>query len=359
MKNNHKNFNLYNSRINNLTKPKQGDQSIVEDLYSYLYSDSKDPNIFSRSKNNLETLINLFNKDKMVSFVGAGTSKPLEISDWNNLMDDLYNEARNRGFEGSFKNNPKEWPQLAQEIYEYLEIKGNIDLYFSIIAKKMSPKNNTTTLTLIKMVLAIDLHLTTNFDNSIENAYRFLDYMSTRYKKSEFRKDYQIYCLPDFPLIQITKSLGLICYLHGRDNKKIYILKKDDYETFYPSVSNSQDSVDCLENFLKECYKRSSIIFIGFSFRDYYVKEFFFKLAKEIERENKIIIDFFDKSGQSYKDRDIRHFLIVDPEILKEYENKAHDIFENFNIYPIIYKEGEHIFLEKLFEKLSLREIHE
>jgi len=328
------------------------DLSQVEDLFSYLYSD--DPNVYIRSKDNLNKLIKSYNKNTTVSFIGAGTSKPLGISDWETLMRSLFEKASSSGFSSNFPNKPQRWPQLAQEIFEYFKNNGTPEKYFDTISQKMMPRNNTTTLTLVKMVLALNVHLTTNFDNSIENAYKFLDYLSKHFKRQELKKRYGLNYLPDFQLHLKTDD-SLIYYLHGNINNNTYILKKSDYDTFYPTVSGSQDSVDSLENFLKDCYKNCHIVFFGLSFHDYYVKEFFLNLAKEIEREDKIVSGFYTQSGQSYPGKDIEHFLITDAGILDEYEGRTHDFFQEINIYSIIYKSGKHIFLEKFFEGLAQR----
>jgi len=328
--------------------------SYVEDLSFYLHNDMGDPEIYNQSKKNLETLIELYNRATTVSFIGAGTSIPLGISDWEKLMRDLFEKAVASGYKGSFSTDPREWPQLAQQIYEYYESGGNLGAYFTTLSRGMTPRNNTTTLTLVKIVLAGNVHLTTNFDSSIENAYMFLDYLSRHYKTENLRKEYKLFFLPDFQIPIAKTSNCFIYYLHGSRDKSTYILKKSDYDIFYPSVSSSKNSVDSLENFLKGIYKNYCIVFVGFSFSDLYVRDFFFKLAKQIEKENKITGDFYNQSGQVYEVKKLKHFLIVDSKVSKDYGRKFHDTFQTFNIYPIIYKDGEHIFLERLYENLSL-----
>lgn len=323
----------------------------IEDLYSYLYKD--EPGVYDKSKDNLDNLIQLHKRSSMVSFIGAGTSKPLAISDWKELMKNLWNKAKGNGFSSDFPENSKEWPNLAQKIFDYLENIGQRRIYFNTISQSMSPKNNTTTLTLIKLVLALDMHLTTNFDISIENAYKFLAYLANQFEIDRISKKYQVYYLPDFRIFQGIDNQGTIYYLHGSTERDVYILKKNDYDTFYPSVSNLTNSVNSsLEDFLKVCYKERNIVFLGFSFDDRYVRKYFFKLAEETQMASLAAEKFYNQSGQPYETETIYHFLIIDAKILKKRPDVV-NLFEKKNIYMIVYKTGEHIFLEKLFETLS------
>jgi len=148
----------------------------------------------------------------------------------------------------------------------------------------------------------------------------------------------------------------LICYLHGNKDKNLYILKTEDYDTYYPSVSNKEIHDASLEDFLKYCYKNKIIIFLGLSFQDPYLKKFFFNLAKKIELEKKASTDFYQESGQVYPEKEIKHFYIVDEEILNEFGENIHHVFNQYKIKLIIYKRGEHIFIEKLFDNIIMRD---
>jgi len=141
-------------------------------------------------------------------------------------------------------------------------------------------------------------------------------------------------------------------------------LKTKDYEKYYPSVSKIESHDKSLEDFLKQCYKSKNIIFIGFSFQDYYVRNFFFNLSKEIEQEQKTSADFYRESGKIYTGKEIKHYLLIDEETSRLYikkidgekeTNLVHEYFGNYNITVVIYKTGGYIFLEKLFEALSQR----
>lgn len=329
----------------------------VEDLSNFLYNEKGKQEIYTQSLKNLNTLEKTYDDGKMVSFIGAGTSKPLGISDWEDLMKELCEKAKDDGFNIKLSGDTCEWPQTAQDIYDHFDKNGNTKIYFDTISKNMTAKHNTTAGTLLKLVLAFDIHLTTNFDNSIEHAYKFYDYLSRQQGNQDLKKDYKTHYLPNFESNSTASDSGLICYLHGNIQNKQYILKKNEYETFYPSISGSSNGVDHLEIFLKKQYMNNNIIFLGFSFDDYYVREFFFKLAKVIERENKIVSDLYNDSEQSHRTKNIKHFLLISDNVLKVHSLKIHDVFQEFNIYPIVYKSGHHVFLERLCEVLSQRKV--
>jgi|GEM_PF-2980576 len=344
---------MSNGKDSHLTfaQDKRGKQ--VEDLYHFLYNDLQQPDIFRKSRKNLTDFVQIYNRDTFISFIGAGVSKVLGIADWNKLIENLYEKARDNNFRGNYVQDPNNWPQLAEDIYKYFDQISKRKIYFDTIRKNMIAKNNTTTLTLVKLILACNSHLTTNFDRSIENAYEFLNYLSRYFDIVEIKKNYESYCLGNLKFSQ-NQSLGLIFYLHGNKEKNVYILRKSDYEKFYPSVSNSTiNSSHQLESFLEERYRNNNIVFIGFSFDDPYVKRYFFELSKKVDAENPLHARFYDESGASYQPAKVKHFLIVDASILRKYSSDVHELFVQHSIYPIIYSSEDHVFVEELLETLS------
>ncbi len=324
----------------------------VEDLSSFLYNEKGKQEIFMQSLKNLYTLQETYDYKKMVSFIGAGTSKPLGISDWEDLMKELRKKAEDDGFNIKIPKGPYEWPQAAQDIYDHFNKNGNINTYLDTISKNMTAKYNTTSMTLVNLVLAFNIHLTTNFDNSIEHAYTFLSGLPG---ENVFKKNFEQHYLPDFEYKPTAGDSDLIYYLHGNTNTNTYIFKKSDYEMFYPRISGTTGSPDSLENFLKERYKYNNILFVGFSFSDYYVRKLFFGFAEEVERDNKKFTDFCNQSEQPYRAKEIRHFLVIDAKTMEANKEITHDILPRYNIYPIIYKDGNHVFIEKLGKTLSKR----
>ena len=305
---------------------------------------------FSQNRNNYELLVSSFNRSEFVSFTGAGVSKPLGISDWDNLIDDLLKEANQIGFNESKPNDKREYPGFVESIFKVFEKAGKPALYFDTITNRMVPSINSTSLTLVYLILSLDIHLTTNFDVSIELAYRYL-----RQTHNFLSGEPSLYSLKDLD----TSSKGpSIYYLHGSVNEGIYILKKSDYDMYYPSVSKLPGvSTRGLETCLKYFYEHKNIIFIGCSFEDPYVRSFFFDLAKEVEKERLLTNGFYGQGGQSCSYRDLRHFLLIEESntFITDYGNEMFAKLKEYNIYPVIYQKDKHIFLEYVFKRLSGR----
>lgn len=323
--------------------------NVIDDPLNYLWNKEQ---IFPQNKENYELLLRSFNKTEFVSFIGAGVSKPLGISDWDNLIDDLCKVANELGFKDTIPTDKNKYPDFAEKLFDFLREKNRQPLYFDTITKRMTPHFNSTSLTLVYMTLSLDVHLTTNFDRSIEYAYHFIvDFSKFSSSSNKYEKP-SLYYLSDLN----TASNGpRIYYLHGSVNEKTYILKKSDYDMFYPSVSKQKISaVKKLEDCLKNFYKYKNIIFIGFSFEDPYVKKFFFDLAKEVEREHRATSSFYSQSGQSCSHREIKHFLLIEEgnKFIEEYNNEFFSKLKNYNLYPVVYQKNKHIFLECLFKKL-------
>ena len=147
-----------------------------------------------------------------------------------------------------------------------------------------------------------------------------------------------------------------IIYLHGNIKTKIFIFKKSDYDLFYPSVSKNKDGLYWIENFLKEIYRTWNIVFVGFSFKDYYLKKFFFEVKNSIIKEHMIYSDHYSTTNQvTNVGKTIpKHFWLIDNSSELEYNDELFKKYEEKNILPIIYKEEQHVFLEKLFEYLCM-----
>lgn len=324
--------------------------SVIDDPLNYLWNKEQ---IFHQNKSNYELLVQSFNKDEFVSFLGAGVSKPLGICDWDNLIDDLYKEAKNFGFQETIPTDKNKYPDFAESIFKFLDEKSRRYLYFDIITKRMHPDLNSTSLTLVYIVLSLGVHLTTNFDRSIEDAYHFIVDFSKFFSSSTKYEKPTLYYLGN---LNAATNGPRIYYLHGSVNEKIYILKKSDYDTFYPSVSNEvKSAVRELEDCLKYFYKRKNIIFIGFSFEDPYVRKFFFNLAKEVDIERRATSNFYSQSGQSCSNREIKHFLLIEEgnKFIEEYSDEIFFRLKDYNLYPVIYQKNKHIFLEYLFKRLT------
>ena len=148
------------------------------------------------NRKNLKYLLDNYNNLKLVSFIGAGASSSLGIPDWDTLMDDMikkfiHDEKVKSECDDLIKKN--DLIELAQKIYDFLENNKKQNLFEQFLVDKMNPTKNTTTLSLIKMILVINEHITTNFDNSIDYAYKFMNFLNKNYynkKEYDFEPHY-------------------------------------------------------------------------------------------------------------------------------------------------------------------------
>jgi hypothetical protein len=330
-------------------------KDVIDDPLDYLWQGKREEQkkqIVIQNKNNYELLVRSFDRSEFVSFLGAGVSKPLGISDWSNLIDDLWKEANKLGFKESIPDDKDQYPDFAERIFKFFEQKKKESLYFDAITKRMAPSINSTSLTLVYLTFSVDIHLTTNFDRSIEHAYHFREELATFLSVTNKYTKPLLYFLKDFDTSLNGPS---IYYLHGSVNEGIYVLKKSDYDMFYPSVSKSVGtSVRGLEECLKYFYGHKNIIFIGCSFEDPYVRSFFFDLAKEVERERLATSSFYGQGGQSCSFRDLRHFLLIEEgnKFIEGYGEELFPKLKEYCIHPVIYQKDKHIFLEYLFKRL-------
>jgi hypothetical protein len=321
----------------------------IDDPLDYLCLEEQ---IAAQNKANYELFISTYNRDECVSFLGAGVSKSLGISDWDNLIDDLCKETKKLGLEETIPSDKNQYPDFAERIFSFLYGKHKTSLYFDTIAKRMTPHINSTSLTLVYLALSLDIHLTTNFDRSIEHAYRFIVEFSEFLSATNRYGKPTLYFLKNFNLFSNGPS---IYYLHGSINEGIYILKKSDYDIFYPSVSKKvAGAIYALEDCLKHFFMQKNIIFIGFSFEDPYVRKFFFNLAKDVDRERLVTSNFYSQGGQSCSYRDIKHFILLEEgnKSFEEYGNEIFSKLKEYHLYPVIYQKNKHIFLEYLFKTL-------
>ncbi|MHA1343952.1 MAG: SIR2 family protein, partial [Promethearchaeota archaeon] len=214
---------------------------------------------------------------------------------------------------------------------------------------------------LIKILLAVNICLTTNFDKSIENAYDFLNYIAKHFSSKNYYVNLIKKYIPQLEEYPNSKHDKVIYYLHADVENEVFILRKNQYDKYYPSVSGLNNYSKCIENCFRFFYKNKNIIFIGFSFADRYVREYIFKLSKELKNENLLHQSIYSEEGKIFYPKQSSHFMLIDTNTdiwLKEKSN-IFKKFEEYNIFPIIYQSGLHIFIEQLFEYLSREKINE
>ena len=301
--------------------------------------------IYAESKLNFESLCEIYNRDykKCLPFLGAGISSPTGISNWNNLLLNLANCKGAKYTLTSIKelidkhDHPKTASILKKEIDDIT--------YKKFLSDQFNPINTLTTSTIIKIVYKFHSIITTNFDTTLEEAIKTINFIKNEVNK--FGKQY----LP-FLNSNSLQDLKQIVYLHGHKDTDTFLLTEEEYKNFYPSNydEKNSDSLEDLEEFLKSIINNMNLIFMGFSFDD---KNFcnFFKKRVELFNKNddkKIVQGFASKKTE------LNHFAFIksdESSIIGKYNQ-----LKEMGIKPIFFK-GNYSDLEFYIEKLKVEKM--
>jgi hypothetical protein len=292
------------------------------------------------NKSNLKTLINSFDKDSFVPFIGAGPSTVLGAPDWDDLITKLCTSFSLKKFRKTKHDNKSvDYAKTFSKLFSKLKKRGitNIEFYNKLF-DCMKPTKTEATWFHLKLVKLFDSFITTNYDSPIEKAFE--EY----HTKPPIKYFFSCYGINNFT--------GCIVYLHGHKEINFCIIKKEDYDYFYPSVSK-KNGIPILEEFLTEIFTSKNIIFVGFSFNDFYIKNFIHYLySKEsFKKCHYWILSEYTDSFSEIIEREKEYKRLGLSDKATDEVNKFFD--GKMNIKPIVYKKDQHIFVEKLFEKLN------
>ena len=239
-----------------------------------------------------------------------------------------------KGFGNPSENGQINYPRSFSRLFA--RVNDQEKFYFHLF-DHLDPTQTDVTGVHLKLVDLFDSYLTTNYDSPIEVAYR-------NQHNSELMKHY-------FSPHGLHNLKNCVVYLHGHKDINFCVIKEEDYNYFYPSISN-KPGFPILENFLKEVFYKRSVIFVGFSFDDHYIEDFLRYLysLKPFPNTHYWLID---ESADSY--RDIINKVSELTKLGKNVEASAKKTTfydGQLNIKPIVYKKGSHIFVQRLFDKL-------
>lgn len=267
--------------------------------------------------NNYKELKDIVSKSKNVAiFAGAGSSKLLNIPEWKDLLLEMayifnFNNIDATKLDEIIKE--KGYPNTAQLIYD--SSKDTLR-YKEFMRKKMTTALGSSLLH-SKIWNIVNKVLTTNFDFALEKA--LTEKIYTENKISGDIKIPNIQKLPFYDFDKFKENKYSLIYLHGNNDKEEYIFLESEYrlnyKTKYGEISSN------LEKLLEEVFTKYSLIFIGFSFDDYYFKEYFIRKIKEFNSRNE-----FTKNQYLYYTPQYlpEHFIILkeneDPKKIKELE---------------------------------------
>lgn len=288
------------------------------------------------NKSNLDTLIGSFSKGSFIPFVGAGPSIVLGAADWEKLLSDLCKSFSLTHFKKAKKDGKVDYPKTFSKLFKSLNSKGttNQNIYEKLF-NCVRPTVTQATWFHVLLVKLFDSCITTNYDHPLEKTFQ------ERYGKPPAKYFFSCY--------GIDNLKECIVYLHGHKDLNFCIIKEEDYDYFYPSVSG-KNGIPILEDFLSEVFAKKNVIFIGFSFDDKYFEDCLSHLhaTKPFANCHYWLVNESSEVFLNLKQRAEKYSRAGFPDkATTEVSNFFHG---KMNIKPIVYR--EHVFVENLFQKL-------
>lgn len=286
------------------------------------------------NKDNFRKLNNQFKTENFVPFLGAGLSIPTGEPDWENLLKKMQSSTSVKIRLQKDVNGNVNYPRCFSNLYRKMENKLN---FYSHLFKHTEPTETSYTACHREIVSIFNSYITTNYDSIIEQVFE-------KDKNQKIKRHF-------FSNYDIGNLDNSIIYLHGHKCINYAILKEEDYDYFYPTVSR-KNGIPIVESFLENIYKHKTLLFIGFSFSDKYIYSFLQYLAsKNKEKTHFALINKNTSIYSEYKSRSHEYRKLGEKSKARKEENKFYESLTDLNIHSIVY--NQNIFIEKLLEKLS------
>jgi len=287
------------------------------------------------NKRNFEDLRNSFDRKSFVPFVGAGPSTPMGEPDWEDLFKKLKMHFGVRINRINRDNGTLDYPKMFSNLFKKVPDKSQ---FFKILFQKLEPTKTRATNLHYSLVELFDTYLTTNYDSPIEVAFERLN------KKTRLTKHY-------FACYDLNDLNNCVIYLHGHKDINFGIIKLEDYEYFYPTVSKKY-GIPILEDFLSRIFISKTLVFVGFSFVDYYFCEYLIYL----DQTTTLDIRHFSLLGDSsevYRECRSKEDEYIKVGDKKNADKVVSEFFDGpYGIRPVVYKES-HVVIEDLFDEFN------
>lgn len=293
------------------------------------------------NRENLDVLLKSYSREIFVPFIGAGSSVPLGGLDWKELLDKMKSELGIKTSMSPSINGPN-YPREFSKIYKKL---GDRKKFFDTLFDALKPTQTHFIAFHAYLPDAFDTFVTTNYDSPIEKAYE-------RHRNQKLQRHY-------FSCYELDNLRGSVVYLHGHENIGFAVIKEEDYDYFYPTVS-MKNGIPIIETFLENLYRKRCIVFFGFSFSDSYVARLLKQLALRhgggkhfwILGEGTPTYEGVTKVADQYSKKG----RISDAE---KVTRGFYQRFSKLGIKPIVYGKDRHIFVEKVIQRLGKKPITE
>jgi len=295
------------------------------------------------NRENLKSLLSDYKEDPEIflAFLGAGISSSIKgVPD----LEELYVSCCEKY--GHPKDSTSALPQLFEDLYMHIEDKENFD---SELFNAVIPKTTSATATHIEIARAFNCFVTTNYHDPIEDGFRQKQSIRGVEPKELIR---HFFVVPNG-----DEAKNTLTYLHGNLLVGFCILRKKDYQFFYPSLHDRHGGVYVVENSLRKILTNWSVVFLGCSLEEHlkgFVRYLVDKdkrkiLGKSEEIENKKVKFHYWITSK----KEISKYLKdVDREKQKYFEEEYFNNYIEMGIKPIIYS-GDHRFVELLCRTLA------
>lgn len=295
---------------------------------------------YPENRENFALLLRTFDKSTFLAFLGTGLGCALRDIP---KTEELYKGLRDKYCLTAPETGSK--PDDFSFVYQRCESKKEFD---RTVFEMVRPKDTFWTAAHYGIIEAFACFVTLNYYDPIEKAFR-ATHNQTELKRYIFQ----------YPLLINRPDKNTITYLHGNSEIGVCVLRKEDYDYFYPSVSGSKSGIYVLENSLEYIFSNKNIVFWGCSLEEHLFKSF----------QRFVVNRRRDAQSSSGTKPEANHYTIRSARFLSldktETDEATHRqnlekisayyaSMREINVRPILYV-GERSFNEILCERLAKR----
>lgn len=207
----------------------------------------------------IRVLISKGDYNEIIPFIGAGSSMPLQLPNWKELVKNYHNAVNCEiDFDKLRRDYNEDWPAISDLIYK--DSGENMSAYKEFMAKTFLPKACEYTNVHLAVIDNYKKIITTNFDRAFEDALNYK--INDQNYPKKVREDYHFSSLIYAQNLNPNYFNGrCIAYLHGHMDSNLYVFRSVEYGLAY---ENNGD----IMTFLRTVITAYPIIFLGFSFDD-------------------------------------------------------------------------------------------
>jgi len=261
-----------------------------------------------------QDLVDAVRRHRVVPFIGAGLSKPMDLPTWREALEDLQEKLLPGNVELKAQIAAGQYLEAAETLVEQdpTAVNAYVRSRFKVLVLKgpidQLPK------------LAAGCVVTTNFDSAIEEAYKLLNLQFEGYMHGTQSHNF---------MGRLARGDRCILKLHGdaSDDPSSFVFTKKQYDKAYGKSFNFKKP---LPNALRQIYISNTLLFLGCSLEQDMTLELFKRV--KIQGDYEIPV----------------HFAILPEHDDPQETQKKESRLLGLNIYPIWYPVGHHESVEKL-----------